>query len=83
MFPAISDAKFKEGIFDGPQIRPLFNDANFVVKMSDMERAAWVSFKNISQNFLGNSKSENSKTLIGLLDESQITLPAFSSGPLS
>lgn len=72
MFPAISDAKFKEGIFDGPQIRTLFNDANFVVKMSDMERAAWIS-----------SKSENYKTLIGLLDESQITLSAFSSGPLS
>ena len=25
-FPAISDAKLKEGIFDGPQIRALFED---------------------------------------------------------
>ncbi|GBP10891.1 hypothetical protein EVAR_5469_1 [Eumeta japonica] len=28
-FPAISDAKLKEGIFNGPQIRTLFQDTNF------------------------------------------------------
>ncbi|XP_025156226.1 uncharacterized protein LOC112588983 [Harpegnathos saltator] len=29
-FPSISDAKLKEGVFDGPQIRTLFKDTNFV-----------------------------------------------------
>lgn len=63
-FPAISDAKLKEGIFNGPQIRTLFRDANFTGKMNDTERAAWVSFKDVSQNFLGNNKSENYRTLV-------------------
>lgn len=29
-FPTISDAKLKQGVFDGPQIRTLFKDTNFV-----------------------------------------------------
>lgn len=63
-FPAISDAKLKEGIFDGPQIRTLFQDANFEGTMNDTEKAAWVSFKNVSQNFLGNNKREDYSTLV-------------------
>lgn len=63
-FPAISDAKLKEGIFDGPQIRTLFQDENFITKMNDIEKAAWQSFKNTSQNFLGNDKSEDYQNLI-------------------
>lgn len=63
-FPAISDAKLKEGIFNGPQIRTLFQDTNFPGTMNDTERAAWVSFKNVCQNFLGNNKSENYRTIV-------------------
>jgi hypothetical protein len=31
-FPQVSDAKIKEGIFVGPQIRALFGDSIFTVK---------------------------------------------------
>jgi len=63
-FPGISDAKLKEGIFDGPQIRQLLNDATFVDKMNNKEKAAWLSFKDVVENFLGNHKSENYRKLV-------------------
>lgn len=50
-FPAINDDKLKEGIVDGLQIRTLFLDDNFVYEMKDIEKAAWSSFKDVSQNF--------------------------------
>ena len=54
-FPTISDAKLKESIFDGPQIRRLFEDGRFITTMDKNVKAAWQSFKNVSQNFLGNT----------------------------
>ena len=66
-FPAISDAKLKEEMFDRPQIRTLFEDANFEGSLNETERAAWASFKNVSQNFLGNKRSENYNTLVNEL----------------
>ena len=60
----ISDAKLKEGIFDGPQIRALFEDKNFMRKMTVNEKAAWQRFKSVCENFLGNKKSENYKELV-------------------
>lgn len=63
-FPAISDAKLKEGIFDGPQIRTLFEDESFITKMNDTEKTAWQSFKTVRENFLGNKKSENYQELV-------------------
>ena len=58
-FPNISDAKLREGIFDGPQIRKMLRDDNFVTKMNEDERAAWLSFKGVTENFLGNHKSQD------------------------
>lgn len=63
-FPEISDAKLKEGIFDGPQIRTLFNDEKFITKMTEHQKAAWLSFKKVAQNFLGNQKSEDYQNLV-------------------
>jgi len=63
-FPQISDAKLKEGIFDGPQIRKMLRDQTFITTMSNVEKAAWLSFKNVVENFLGNNKSENYKTIV-------------------
>ncbi|XP_043287550.1 uncharacterized protein [Venturia canescens] len=62
--PAMSNAKLKEGIFDGPQIRSLFGDENFIKKMNDTEKAAWQIFKKVSQNFLGNEKIDNYQDLV-------------------
>lgn len=42
--PAISGAELKEEIFDGPQIRSLFRDTNFIEQMNDTVKAAWKSF---------------------------------------
>jgi len=40
-FPMLSDAKIKEGVFIGPQIRELLKDDNFKKSMSKNEKAAW------------------------------------------
>ena len=55
-FPKLSDAKIAAKIFDGPQIRKMMNDSNFTNKMTPVEKAAWISFKKVDQNFLGNHK---------------------------
>ena len=44
-FPKISEAKLKEGIFES--------------QLNVQEAAAWLSFKKIVTNFLGNYRSEN------------------------
>lgn len=63
-FSAITDAKLKEGIFDGPQIRTMFRDEAFVATMNAKEKAAWLSLKEVVENFLGNHKSENYEELV-------------------
>ena len=55
----LSNAKLEAGIFDGPYIRKLFNDASFTDHMTHIEWAAWTSFRKVSHNFLGNNKSPN------------------------
>jgi hypothetical protein len=40
-FPRISEAKMKEGIFVGPQVRKLFKDDNFKSQLSAVEARAW------------------------------------------
>ncbi|XP_051168324.1 uncharacterized protein LOC127286076 [Leptopilina boulardi] len=63
-FPEISDAKLKEGVFDGPRIRKLLKDEQFITKMNKKEKAAWLSFKAVVENFLGNHKSENWEQIV-------------------
>jgi hypothetical protein len=55
-FPNVSDAKIKEGIFIGPQIRELMQDKQFDEDQNVSEINAWLSFKRISKDFLGNHK---------------------------
>ena len=54
----------KAGIFDGPQIGKLLNYDKFTDSMNDREKAAWISFKEVVENFLGNFKSENYKKIV-------------------
>lgn len=63
-FPKLSDAKIKEGVFDGPQIRKMFRDTNFIGKMNETEKDAWLSFQNVATNFLGNKKSPDYKKIV-------------------
>ena len=55
----MSDAKIKEGIFIGPQIRELMQDKQFDEDLNETERNAWLSFKRICKDLLGNHKAEN------------------------
>ena len=59
IFPAISDAKLKEGVFAGPQIRKLLKDHTFDTKLNEVELPAWNSFKALTAGFLGNKKAPN------------------------
>ena len=63
-FPALSFEKIKAGVFDGPQIRALVRDEEFVRKMNDKEKTAWLSFVAVIQNFLGNKKADNYEFLV-------------------
>jgi hypothetical protein len=46
-FASLSEAKVKEGIFDGQQIRQLMKDTAFTDTMSDIELRAWNAFKDV------------------------------------
>ena len=58
-FPQVSEAKIKEGIFVGPQIRELLNDDNFEETMTAPQLAAWKAFRSVCTQFLGNHRSDN------------------------
>jgi len=64
VFKNITLVKLKEGIFDGPQIRKMFRDEEFVKSMNDTEKAAWLSFKDVATKFLGNNKDGNYKSIV-------------------
>lgn len=68
-FPRISEAKLKEGIFVGPQIRELMKDTQFEIQLNMEEAAAWQSFKKVVTNFLGNFRSDNYRELISEMIE--------------
>lgn len=55
-FPNLSEAKLKEGVFVGPDIRKMMFDPNFESKMTLNEREAWASFKQVVTRFWGNKK---------------------------
>jgi hypothetical protein len=51
MFPKISYAKIKEGVFVGPHRRELIQDPKFEDQLSAVANAAWTSFKTLTNNF--------------------------------
>ncbi|XP_033212201.1 uncharacterized protein LOC117169803 [Belonocnema kinseyi] len=44
-FPKLSNAKLKEGVFDGPQISALLNDDEFERRMTSDKKESWQSFR--------------------------------------
>ena len=46
-FPKLSEAKIKEGVFVGPQIRELLKDKRFDEIIVGKEKAAWESFREV------------------------------------
>jgi len=64
----VSDAKIREGIFIGPQIRGLMQDKQFDEDLNETGRNAWLSFKRICKDFLGKHKAEKYQDVVqGLL----------------
>lgn len=64
VFKKKSDAKLREGIFDGPEIRKLFKDEGFTTVMNDQEKTSWLSFKEVCTKFLGNTKDADYKNIV-------------------
>ncbi|UYV63997.1 hypothetical protein LAZ67_2006283 [Cordylochernes scorpioides] len=64
---SISEAKIKESIFVGPQIRELQQDGHFKNSLNEVEAAAWNSFRNVCKNLLGSVKVENYRDIVNEL----------------
>ncbi|GBN79856.1 hypothetical protein AVEN_147559-1 [Araneus ventricosus] len=64
MFPGISEAKIKEGVFAGPDIRKLCKDEVFESKMEMSEKKCLESFQGSRQKFVGNLKDSNFKCIV-------------------
>lgn len=63
-FPSLSDAKIKEGVFVGPDIRSLIKSTDFEGMMTKYEKSAWMDFKKVVEGFLGNTKIDNYETVV-------------------
>ena len=67
MFPKLSDAKVKGGIFVGPQIAKMLKSETLENKMSFKEKEAWQSFRGVVEGFLVNRKDPNYRELVARL----------------
>jgi hypothetical protein len=63
-FPHLSEAKLKEGIFVGPDIRKLMLCDDFLLTMTEVEREASIAFRNVVSKFLGNNKDPDYVTIV-------------------
>ena len=73
LFPKLSEAKVKAGVFVGPQVKQLMKSAVFFEKLSVVERRAWESFVSVVEGFLGNHKADDfMETLEELIDAYQV-----------
>ena len=63
-FPSLTIEKLKAGIFDGPQIQKLINDANFCNFMNPAELSVCTAITNAVKFFLGKTKTPNYKKLV-------------------
>lgn len=63
-FPGLSEAKIKEGVFVGPDIRRLMTDQLFINTMTDPQKEGWIAFKQVIEKFLGNNKDPNYKQIV-------------------
>lgn len=59
LFSRLSDAKLKEGVLVGPQIRKMMKDLKFESLLKVVEKNAWKCFKDVVNGFLGNNKAAN------------------------
>jgi hypothetical protein len=60
-FPRIREARIKDEIFLGPQIREIMREAHWMKLQVKLKVATWRTCKAVSSNFLGNFEAENKK----------------------
>lgn len=70
LFPKLSVAKVKAGVFIGPQVRRLIDSETFPTKLTRIEKKAWTSFVAVVRGFLGNHKVDNYRELVENLVDS-------------
>ena len=63
LFPKLSDAKVKAGIFVGPHIKKIIECDKFAKLLNRKQKTAWNSFV-AAHGFLGNHKAENYVQLV-------------------
>lgn len=66
-FSNISDAKLKEGIFDGPQMCTLMKGDQFTTTMNNIKKEVSLSFKSVTEKFLGNRDKDNKRIIKTML----------------
>ncbi len=66
----VSMQKLQAGVLNGPQIRKLVQDQNFVNHQNPTEKAAWLSFVQVTKEFLGNNKAANYQELVSKMLQS-------------
>ena len=64
MFPRLSDAKVKGGIFTGPQIRVMLASLDLEQTMTVVERNAWEAFRLVATYLLGKNNCENYEEIV-------------------
>ena len=69
-FPRLSEVKFKEGVFIGPQIQDRIKDEYFDKLLQRDEKVARESSKFVIKGFLGNRRAQNYEELVNNLWQS-------------
>ena len=67
LFPKLSEAKVKGGIFIEPQVKLILKSDEFPETLSAVEKDAWICFAAVVQGFLGNNKEHNYAELVANL----------------
>ena len=67
LFPKLSEAKVKAGVFVGPQIKKIMKSEKFSDLLNAVENEAWKSFVAVVQGFLGNNMDDNYAELVANL----------------
>ena len=68
IFPRISEAKLKEGVLNGPDIRKLMKSKEFKDALDGNDYLVWRAVKKVIRYFLGSKRAHNYPAL-GLLPE--------------
>ena len=66
-FLFLSYEKIKAGVFNGPKIRQLLKDKEFIETMSPEEKNNWIAFSQVVKYFLGNIKSPKYNEIVKTL----------------